>query len=100
MCLFNPFAEIDFDSFPTKEARQQQCKHFLSCFSFCSYSEHNCINLDVSNGEKIFDKNPVLQKTFTYRIIMEDVCVPQMHFEDGWLQTHISYPEPFIIYYI
>lgn len=31
---------------------------------------------------------------------MEDVSVPQMHFEDGWLQTHISYPEPFIIYYI
>lgn len=31
---------------------------------------------------------------------MEDVSVPQMHFEDGWLQTHISYLEPFIIYYI
>lgn len=37
---------------------------------------------------------------FTYRTIMEDVSVPQMHLEDGWLQTHISYPEPFIIYYI
>lgn len=37
---------------------------------------------------------------FTYRTIMEDVSVPQMHFEDGWLQTHISYLEPFIIYYI
>lgn len=32
MCFFNPFAEIDFDSFPTKEAMQQQCKHFYPVF--------------------------------------------------------------------
>lgn len=63
MCFFNPFAEINFDSFPTEEALQQQCKHSYPVLSFCSYSEHPCLNLDVSNGEKIFDKNPVLQKT-------------------------------------
>lgn len=84
-----------------------------SCFSFCSYSEHPCLNLDVSNGGKYLIKILCCKKqsalhydylflfiSFRYRTIVEDVSVPQMHFEDGWLQTHISYPEPFIIYYI
>lgn len=53
MCFFNPFAEIDFDSFPTKEALQQQCKHFYPVYS---YSEHPCLNLDVSNGGKYLIK--------------------------------------------